>query len=89
MNQSESVMKSWKEKANYLLKLIKKLSDQHGGDEEIFLKEYGNEVIKKYAAELEVAIECFEELIGKEAKCVIESQRGTCGATKTYMHKGN
>ncbi len=70
--------KSWRAKRDYLCKLIKQVSDENGGDDVEWLREYARDMINKYADNLDVAIECFESLVRKEAKCVIESPRSTC-----------
>ncbi len=54
---------SRKSQRDHLAKLIKNVSDQHGGDDKGFLEAYIQDVIKKYSTELYVAIECFESLI--------------------------
>lgn len=66
---------SWKNKRAELCKLIKQVSDENGGDDREWLKDYAREMIKKYAEDLDVPIRCFETLIRKEAKCVIDPQR--------------
>lgn len=70
--------KSWKVKKDYLIKLIKKVSDENGGDEEEWLKEYVRDMIKKYTDSLDILIWTFESLIRKEAKWVIESEKSIC-----------
>lgn len=64
-------LNSWKEKRDYLCKLIKIVSDEHGGDDIEWLREYAKDVIKKYSNDLDVAIVAFESLlIHKDVKCV-------------------
>ena len=53
---------SWMDKRNYLARLIKKVSDEYGGDEPEWLKEYGLEIIESYSGNLDEAITCFESL---------------------------
>lgn len=69
---------SWKAKRNYLCRLIKQVSDECGGDDKEWLREYARDMIKKYAEDLDVPIACFESLIGKEAICVVKSQKSIC-----------
>lgn len=75
-------MASWRSRRDYLCRLIKKVSEENGGDDREWLKDYAKDVIKKYAEDLEVPIRCFESLVRKEAKCVIEplSHRESGGA---------
>lgn len=61
---------SWKERKNYLCKLIKKVSDEYGGDDSEWLREYAKEMINRYRDNLEVPIGCFERLADTEVKCV-------------------
>lgn len=65
---------SWKERKNYLCRLIKQVSDENGGDDEEWLMEYAKEMINRYRDNLEVPIKCFEDLIRKEAKCVVHME---------------
>lgn len=53
-------MKSWKEKRNYLCQLIKQVSDENGGDNIEWLREYAKDIIKTYNNDIDKAIECFE-----------------------------
>jgi hypothetical protein len=71
-------MKSWRQKRNYLCKLIKQVSDENGGDDVNWLREYARDMINKYADNLDVVVACFESLIRKEARCVPESQGSIC-----------
>lgn len=65
-------MNSWREKRDYLCKLIKIVSDEHGGDDLDWLREYARDVIKKYSNDLDIAIVAFESLrTDKDVKCVI------------------
>lgn len=59
------VMRSWKDKKDYICKLIKQISDLHGGDDPNDLEEYCTDVIKKYSNDLETAIRCFEDVLNK------------------------
>ncbi len=63
MNRENTDINSWNGKRNYLVGLIKKVSDQNGGDDLEWLRDYAKEVINKYSSDLEVAIRCFESLI--------------------------
>lgn len=63
--------RSWRWKRNQVYKFIKQVSDENGGDDIEWLRNYAKEVVKEYAEELETAIACFESLIRKEAKCLI------------------
>lgn len=53
---------SWKEKKVRLWHLIKNISTTYGGDDNEWLIEYGKEVFEKYKDDLDVAIECLEQL---------------------------
>ena len=48
--------------SGYLRKLIIQVSQKHGGDDEQFLEEYINDVMKQWSHDLNVAIVCFEGL---------------------------
>lgn len=48
--------------------LIKKISAQYGGDDEDFLEEYIDEVIKESAHDLDAAVACFRSLCVDEIK---------------------
>ena len=56
------MMNNWKEQRNQLAEVIKEISDQHGGDDPIWLADYTLEVVKAYRFELEIPIACFEGL---------------------------
>jgi hypothetical protein len=56
-------MLSWREQADKLSKLIKKVSDQYGGDDADFLETYTAEIIAKYRTNLQEPIACFESLV--------------------------
>jgi hypothetical protein len=73
----------WKQKKNYLWKLIKKLSDEYGGDDLDELKDYARDMIKKYADNLEVCIVCFEWQL--EAKCGRNPLRNFGADLKPFM----
>jgi len=62
---------SWKERKNYLCKLIKQVSDENGGDEEEWLREYAREMVNKYRDDLETPIACFDDLIYKKMTIII------------------
>jgi len=53
-------MSTWKQKRDRLAVLIKKCSDKHGGDDQVFLRDYGLELISKYTDNLDEPIACFE-----------------------------
>lgn len=57
-------MQSWREKRNYLLELIKKVSDNALGDDSVFLKEYCLFVLSEYRSCLDEAVMCFESVLG-------------------------
>ena len=65
---------SWTEKRDRLCKLIKEVSDIYGGDDREWLRGYAQDVVKKYATELDVAIGCFERIC-REAKCAGEFRK--------------
>lgn len=53
----------WKLRKNYLYRLMLKVSNRHGGDDPQSLKEYHDELIKKYSGDkIEEPIKCFERL---------------------------
>lgn len=56
-------MLSWRDQAAKLSKLIKKVSDQAGGDDADFLETYTAEIITKYRTNLQEPIACFESLV--------------------------
>lgn len=60
----------WIAKKNELCSLIKKVSDLHGGDELLWLKEYAIEVIEVNKDGLDTALACFREL-ERQAKYVL------------------
>jgi hypothetical protein len=62
---------SWKQKRDKLCKAIKAVSDQHGGDDLDWLKDYCREVIEAYQADLDGAIACFESLLLKRTLSVV------------------
>ena len=53
---------SWKSKRNELVYWIKKLSDEHGGDDIEELREYCQDVVKNHKDDLDKAIFCFKSL---------------------------
>ena len=53
---------SWKEKRNKLAVLVKKLSDENGGDDIEWLKGYFEEVLKEYTNNLDLPILACESL---------------------------
>jgi hypothetical protein len=60
---------SWREKRNHLERLIRKVSEMYGGDDSKFLEDYVKDVINEYGDNLDVAIDCFESITGKDALC--------------------
>lgn len=56
-------MKIWKSRRDHLARLIIKLSDLGGGDDIIWLKEYGLEIINRYRDNLEEPIAACEDMI--------------------------
>ncbi len=58
----------WIARKNYLLTLIKKLSEAHGGDSKEFLDKHFKETLEDAPEErIELAIRCYEELIANAA----------------------
>jgi hypothetical protein len=56
----------WIARKNYLVTLIKKLSNGHGGDEKEFLDQHCKQVIVLHQGEvIEEAIVCYEEMVDK------------------------
>lgn len=55
-------MQSWKSNRDKLAKLIKKVSQQNGGDDPVWLAEYTQQVINDYTWNLNVPIDCFISL---------------------------
>ncbi len=54
----------WISRKNYLCSLIKKVSDGHGGDDIVWLREHCFEVIESHPDELiEDAIVCYFDLV--------------------------
>lgn len=53
-------MTAWKYKRDRLAILIKKCSDKYGGDDPVWLKAYGLDLIKKYTDNLDEPIAAFE-----------------------------
>jgi hypothetical protein len=51
---------NWKASRDYLAKLIKEVSDHHGGDDPAFLDKHIAEVVTKYADDLGTAIAAYE-----------------------------
>lgn len=50
-------------KKNELAVLIKKVSDAYGGDDVVWLREYAKEVIELNRQNLDVALDCFNNLL--------------------------
>ena len=56
----------WIARKNYLITLIRKVSDIHGGDSPEFFNQYCKEVIDVHDNEkIEEAIECFQEMVAR------------------------
>ncbi len=55
-------MESWKDKKEKLCFLIKEVSDFYGGDDIEFLREYCKAKIDEYKDNLDIIIDCFEDL---------------------------
>lgn len=54
----------WIARKNYLCTLIKKVSDGHGGDDIVFLREVCKAVIDAHPDEsIEDAIACYQEMV--------------------------
>ena len=54
----------WIARKNYLLTLIKRLSDGHGGDDIEFLRQHCKEVLQTHPEEkIEEAIRCYEQMV--------------------------
>lgn len=54
----------WITRKNYLCRLIKKVSDAHGGDEIDYVRQVCKEVLIMFPDEkIELAIRCHEEMI--------------------------
>src|ERR1700723_1449014 len=70
-NHKDNKMDAWIDKRNYLIRLIKEVSEENGGDDPGWLKDYASEMIKNYGCDLDVPITCFESLVRKESICGI------------------
>lgn len=85
---------SWKNKRNELCKLIKKVSDQHGGDNIEWLRSYAYDVVVANKDDLDKAIECFRLLwygYGKESldepkKCLKTNVCDKCGYVPPFCY---
>lgn len=65
----------WIARKNYLLTLIKKLSDFHGGDDKEFLDRHNKETIEAHIGEtIELAIRCYEDIL-KECQFPIKTRK--------------
>lgn len=56
---------TWIEKRQQLCELIKQVSDNHGGDDPKFLKEYTEQILEDYKFKLDEALLCFKNLVKK------------------------
>jgi hypothetical protein len=56
-------MQSWIQKRNKLLEMIKILSEENGGDDLLWLREYGREIVNSCIESTDVAIECFKSML--------------------------
>lgn len=54
---------TWKAKRNQLYTLIKKVSDQYGGDDPAFLRDYAGDIVFDHSENLDVPIRCFQSLL--------------------------
>ena len=73
----------WIARKNYLLTLIKKLSDYHGGDDKEFLESHCKETIEAHLGEtIELAIRCYEDIL-KELQYPYEPRK-----PKTHVNQG-
>lgn len=70
---------SWKAKRNKMCLLIKKVSDQHSGDDAAWLRDYAKDVITAHKDCLDKAIDCFASLVDPYDR---SSPRG---ATKGFL----
>lgn len=68
------MLRGWKEKRDYLIQLIKKISDQNGGDDPLWLKAYTEDIVNKYRENLEIPIKCMESLIDGRKHVVVSKQ---------------
>ena len=59
---SNVMEESWKNKKNTLCKLIKRISDLHGGDDLAWLTAYAKQVLRDWANHLDSALICFQDL---------------------------
>lgn len=57
----------WIAKKNELCGLIKQVSDAHGGDDVVWLREYAKEVIDAHSDDLNPALDCFRDLVAQLA----------------------
>jgi hypothetical protein len=53
---------TWEDRKDYLCHLVKEISDKHGGDDIVFLREYVKELINEYRDSLETVIRAVEAL---------------------------
>jgi hypothetical protein len=54
---------TWKSKKEHLEKLVKELSDLHGGDNPEWLANYKQDLIKRFHNRLDEAILCFQSAL--------------------------
>jgi len=64
---------SWKEKKNRICKLIKLISDYHGGDDIDWLRDYCKEVIAKHHDNLDSPLAMFLEMANSLELDVVEA----------------
>lgn len=75
----------WIARKNYLLVLIKKVSDDHGGDDKDFLDKHCKEVIEVSPEEkIELAIRCYEE-IANQTNHYVQAKKPE---TQTQVNQG-
>lgn len=54
---------SWKRKRDQLIKLIKKISEQHGGDDPAWLADYTGDIVFDHSENLDIPLACFALLV--------------------------
>ena len=59
----------WKIKRDQLAKLVKEISDAYGGDNEYFLNDYINGIVKVHYENLDVPIKTFLDVKARMPRC--------------------
>jgi len=59
----------WKAKRDKLAKLVKEISDAYGGDNEYFLNDYINGIVKVHYENLDVPIKTFLDVKARMPQC--------------------